>query len=119
MSKILVKAYCGSTIKTDFFNEEECTWENYVELDIDDFNNGSAKKKCPKCDFLLEQGNGHFTLDIDHFVDKITDWLFTDNVGNRGYYLLLGRTTFDAFHKLTYIKPDIVKQGIKQIINLG
>jgi len=68
---VKVQAYCGFYVKqpkwryglNDWHLEPgECGWEDIIELDKEDWNDGFASINCPKCGATLTQDMDHFEL---------------------------------------------------------
>lgn len=72
MSEIVkVHASCGCYVGeskwkhclTDWYKEpDECSWEDVVELDKEDWEDEFASMKCPNCGAELTQDMDHFEL---------------------------------------------------------
>lgn len=70
-NKIKAHASCGCYVgepkwkkdSNDWYKEpDECHWEDIVELDKEDWEDGIASMNCPKCNTELTQDMEHFEL---------------------------------------------------------
>lgn len=69
--KVKVHASCGCYVGeskwrqglNDWYKEpDECEWEDIIELDKEDWEDGFASMKCPNCNVELTQDMEHFDL---------------------------------------------------------
>lgn len=68
--KIMVQASCGCFVGepkwrygSDWYKEpDECSWEDIIEVDKDEWDEESVSINCPNCNADLHQSDDHFDI---------------------------------------------------------
>lgn len=66
--RLRVHVYCGYFVGAakwqtiDCYEPDECCWEDVIEVDATEWDEGCVSVDCPRCHNTLWQGDDHFAV---------------------------------------------------------